>query len=143
MIAGAASAATLQRRFGPNAILLAGPGLSVLAPMLLLAAPAGGVAVPFAALFLVGFGPMMWLICQTGIRQIVTPPAMLGRVGAVLQVAIYGVRPLGALAGGALAAGQGPAAGIWLAGAGFAASLVVVLVSDLVRLRRLPAAAPA
>ena len=135
MIAGAASAAILQRRFGPNAILLAGPGLSVLAPMLLLAAPAGGVAVPFAALFLVGFGPMMWLICQTGIRQIVTPPAMLGRAGAVLQVAIYGVRPLGALAGGA----AGPEGGVMLAAVGFAVSLLVVSLSELAGLRRLPA----
>ncbi|MBR0679886.1 MFS transporter [Roseomonas eburnea] len=143
MIAGAALAAGMQRRFGPNALLLAGPGLSVLAPALLLAAPAGGLALPFLALFLVGFGPMMWLICQTGIRQIVTPAAMLGRVGAVLQVAIYGVRPLGALAGGVLAAAQGPAAGIWLAGVGFAASFLVVAVSDLARLRRLPAGAPA
>jgi len=143
MIVGAALAAGVQRRFGPNAVLVAGPGLSVATPVLLLAAPAGGVALPFAALFLVGFGPMMWLICQTGIRQIVTPPAMLGRVGAVLQVAIYGVRPVGALAGGALAAAQGPAAGIWLAAAGFAASTLVVLVSGLARLRRLPAAAPA
>ncbi|MEO3475688.1 MFS transporter [Roseomonas sp. CAU 1739] len=143
MIAGAASAAWVQRRFGPNAVLVAGPGLSVATPLLLLAAPAGSLAAPFAALFLVGFGPMMWLICQTGIRQIVTPPAMLGRVGAVLQVAIYGVRPIGALAGGGLAAAQGPAAGIWLAGAGFAASVLVVLVSDLARLRRLPAGAAA
>ena len=143
MIAGAALAAGVLRRFGPNAVLLAGPGLSVLAPALLLVAPAGGAALPFAALFLIGFGPMMWLICQTGIRQVVTPPAMLGRVGAVLQVAIYGVRPLGALAGGALAAGFGPAAGIWLAGAGFAVACAVVLGSDLVRLRRLPAAVAA
>ncbi len=135
MIAGAASAAAVQRRFGPNAILLAGPGLSVLAPVLLLAAPAGGVALPFAALFLVGFGPMMWLICQTGIRQIVTPPAMLGRAGAVLQVAIYGVRPLGALAGGAL----GPEGGVMLAVGGFAVSLLVVSLSELAGLRRLPA----
>jgi len=135
MIAGAAAAAPVQRRFGPNTILLAGPGLSVAAPILLLAAPAGGVVLPFAALFLVGFGPMMWLICQTGIRQIVTPPAMLGRVGAVLQVAIYGVRPLGALLAGAL----GPEGGVMLAAAGFTASLVVVAVSDLAGLRRLPA----
>lgn len=143
MIAGAALAAGVQRRFGPNAVLLAGPGLSVLAPALLLAAPPGGVVLPFAAMFLVGFGPMMWLICQTGIRQIVTPPAMLGRAGAVLQVAIYGIRPLGALAGGTMAAVHGPAAGLWLAAAGFAASLLVVLASDLARLRHLPAAAVA
>lgn len=135
LIAGAAAAAGVQRRFGPNAILLAGPGLSAIAPALLLAAPAGSVALPFAALFLVGFGPMMWLICQTGIRQIVTPPAMLGRAGAVLQVAIYGVRPLGALAGGAI----GPESGVMLAAAGFAVSFAVVSLSDLAGLRRLPA----
>jgi predicted MFS family arabinose efflux permease len=138
MIAGAALAARVQARFGPQAILIGGPVLSVATPVLLLVAPAGGVALPFLALFLVGFGPMMWLICQTGIRQIVTPTAMLGRVGAVLQVAIYGVRPIGALAGGTLAAAHGPAAGLWLAGAGFAASVLVVAVSGLGRLRRLP-----
>ncbi|NMJ42154.1 MFS transporter [Roseomonas sp. JC162] len=143
MIAGALAAAAAQRRFGPNAILLAGPGLSVATPLLLLMAPPGGVGVPFAAMALVGFGPMMWLICQTGIRQIVTPPAMLGRAGAVLQVAIYGVRPIGALAGGALAAAAGPAAGMWLVAAAFAASFLVAALSDLARLRRLPAAAPA
>jgi predicted MFS family arabinose efflux permease len=143
MIAGAALAARIQARFGPQLILVGGPVLSVATPVLLLFAPAGGVALPFLALLLVGFGPMMWLICQTGIRQIVTPTAMLGRVGAVLQVAIYGVRPLGALAGGALAAAQGPAAGLWLAGAGFAASVLVVAVSGLGRLRRLPGGAVA
>lgn len=143
MILGAAIAATVQRRLGPNAILLAGPGLSVATPLLLLGAPSAGVMLPFAAMLLVGFGPMMWLICQTGIRQIVTPPAMLGRAGAVLQVAIYGVRPLGALAGGALAAAGGPAAGMWLAAAAFASSFLVAALSDLARLRRLPAAAPA
>ncbi|MBR0662045.1 MFS transporter, partial [Neoroseomonas oryzicola] len=143
MILGATIAATLQRRLGPNAVLLAGPGLSVATPLLLLGAPSGGVVLPFAAMLLVGFGPMMWLICQTGIRQIVTPPAMLGRAGAVLQVAIYGVRPLGALAGGTLAAAGGPAAGMWLVAAAFAASFLVAALSDLARLRNLPAAAPA
>ncbi|MBR0653020.1 MFS transporter [Roseomonas terrae] len=140
MLTGASIAARVQDGLGPNAVLIAGPGLSVAAPLLLLAAPVGGVVLPFAALFLVGFGPMMWLICQVSIRQIVTPPEMLGRVGAVLQVAIYGVRPLGALAGGTLAAAEGPAAGIGLAGVGFALSCLIVLASDLRRLRRLPPA---
>ena len=46
---------------------------------------------------------------------------------------------MGLLAGGALAAAQGPAAGIWLAGAAFTASFLVATLSDLARLRRLPA----
>ena len=55
----------------------------------------------------------------------------------------FGVRPLGALAGGALAAAGGPAAGMWLVAEAFGASFLVAALSDLARLRSLPAAAPA
>ncbi|MDB5412649.1 MAG: hypothetical protein JWR10_984 [Rubritepida sp.] len=140
LLMGAALVPWFMRRLGPNAVLLLGPGLSVLAPWLLLIAPPQGLAIPLAAQFLVGFGPMMWLVCQLSIRQAVTPRAMLGRVGATIQMAIYGVRPLGALAGGWLAS-YSPAMGIALAGALFAASFGVVLASRLARLRALPAAA--
>ncbi len=48
--------------------------------------------------FCLGFGPMTWLVLQTSARQIVTPGALLGRVGATISTTIYGVRPIGALA---------------------------------------------
>ncbi|WP_165585470.1 MFS transporter [Roseococcus sp. SYP-B2431] len=137
LLAGAALAPWCIRRLGPNAVLVIGPGVSVLAPVLLSVAPAQGLALPVAAQFLLGFGPMMWLVCQVSIRQAVTPRAMLGRVGATLQVAIYGVRPLGALLGGSLA-GMSPAWGIALAGALFLASTAAVLGSRLVALRAIP-----
>jgi len=139
LLGGAALAPWCMRRLGPNAVLVIGPGVSVLAPVLLALAPAQGLALPMAAQFLIGFGPMMWLVCQVSIRQAVTPLAMLGRVGATLQVAIYGVRPIGALAGGWLA-GMNPTWGIGLAGALFAASTAAVLGSKLVALRAIPAA---
>lgn len=146
LLLGAALAPWCMRRLGPNAVLLIGPGASVLAPALLLATPAlaaashGILALPLAvaAQLLVGCGPMMWLVCQLSIRQAVTPRALLGRVGATLQVANYGVRPFGALAGGWLAAQHGPAAGIALAGGLFAASAAVVLLTGLRRLRAMP-----
>lgn len=131
LLLGAALAPRLIAAAGPGAILLAGPALSLAAPLLLLGAPPGGLALPVAAQLLLGFGPMLWLVCQTGLRQVVTPPALLGRVGAALQVAIYGVRPLGALAGGALAAAAGPEAAILLAAVGFAASVAVVPLTGL------------
>lgn len=140
LLAGAALAPWAMRRLGPNAVLVIGPGVSVLAPVLLALAPGQGLALPMAAQFLVGFGPMMWLVCQVSIRQAVTPRAMLGRVGATLQVAIYGVRPVGALLGGWLA-GMSPAWGVALAGALFVASTAAVLTSKLVTLRALPASA--
>jgi predicted MFS family arabinose efflux permease len=133
LLLGAALAPRLIAAAGPGAILLAGPALSLAAPLLLLAAPPGGLALPLAAQYLLGFGPMLWLVCQTGLRQVVTPPALLGRVGAALQVAIYGVRPLGALAGGALAAAAGPEAAILLAALAFALSVAVVPLTGLAR----------
>ena len=50
---------------------------------------------------------MLWAICQTTVRQLVTPLTLQGRVNATVQTATYGVRPLGALAGGTLAAHAG------------------------------------
>jgi predicted MFS family arabinose efflux permease len=144
LLAGASLAPVALRHLPPRAVLIAGPGLSLAAPLLMLAAPAvpwGAVGLAFLGQVLLGFGPMMWLVCQLSIRQLVTPPALLGRVGAVLQVTNYGVRPLGALAGGAVAGAFGPAAGLLLAAAAFGASLLVALGTGLRRLSRMPPAA--
>jgi hypothetical protein len=71
---------------------------------------------------LLGFGPILWFVCQNSSRQIVTPPGLLGRVGSVIQVAIYGVRSVGALLGGLVAARFGFDAALILIIALFAAS---------------------
>jgi hypothetical protein len=105
---------------------------------LFLAARGGGLPAAAAAFFLVGFGPMLWLICQTSIRQLVTPPALIGRVAATIQVAIYGVRPLGAFAGGGVGALFGLDAALLLVLAAFGLSLIVPLVSALGRLKAMP-----
>jgi MFS family permease len=147
LLVGAACAGRVLARFEPRIVLIAGPALSTLSPvLLLLAANGGGLPAGFAAFFLVGFGPMLWLICQTSIRQLVTPPELIGRVAATIQVAIYGVRPLGAFAGGAVAWAFGLDAAILLVLACFGLSLAVPLVSALGRLRAMPrnvAACPA
>jgi hypothetical protein len=120
-------------------ILVAGPALSMAAPaMLFLAARGGGLPAAAAAFFFVGFGPMLWLICQTSIRQLVTPPDLIGRVAATIQVAIYGVRPLGAFAGGWVGALFGLDAALVLVLVPFGLSLAVPLVSALGRLRAMP-----
>jgi predicted MFS family arabinose efflux permease len=140
LVIGALVAPWLGARTSPGFSLLAGPLLSALAVVAIMAAPFG-VAVVCLALgqFLLGFGPMLWQIAQTSLRHSVTPAGLLGRVGATLQVAVFGVRPLGALAGGALAAWRGPEAAVWLAAFGFLVSLLVLLRSPLPQLRALPA----
>ena len=55
--------------------------------------------------FLLGAGPILWVISTTTLRQSVTPPRLLGRVSAI-NIMAYGARPLGAglgaLVGGAV-----------------------------------------
>jgi predicted MFS family arabinose efflux permease len=129
-------------RTAPRAILFFGPLSSTVAAVLLLAAPAiGGFEASVGVFLLLGFGPILWFVCQSTIRQLVTPRGMLGRVGAVIQLAIYGVRPLGALIGGQVAATFGFQAGIWLVVALFAVSTLTVPLSALGSLARLPDAA--
>ncbi len=131
-IAGSWLSSRFSHRVSPNIILLFGPGSSCLAILALLAIPAKGpVEAIYACFFLLGFGPAMWLIAQNSIRQLVTPPQMLGRVNAVIQTAIYGVRPLGALLGGGIVGAMSPRAGITFVALAFGCSLGAALFSQL------------
>jgi predicted MFS family arabinose efflux permease len=138
LLLGAFAAPLVLRVLPPGQVLVLGPALTLLA-MAWLWLP---WVPPFprlaSAQALIGFGPMLWQVTQTTLRQAVTPPELLGRVGATLQVAVFGVRPLGALAAGALAAWAGPWAGLGLATLGFALSVLVVLRAPLQGLRAFP-----
>jgi predicted MFS family arabinose efflux permease len=127
LLAGALAAPRLISRASERAVLIGGPASATLAMLLMLAVP--GAAAGFAAQALVGFGPMLWQVCRTTLTQRATPPALLGRVGATVQLAVYGVRPLGALAGGTIALHAGPAAAIATAAVCFAASTLVIVLS--------------
>jgi hypothetical protein len=113
------------------ATLIFGPAVSVVGMALFVKMPALGF-------FLIGFGPMLWLICQTTVRQLVTPQHLQGRVNATVQTAIYGVRPLGALAAGAVASVAGLEAALAMVAVGFAMSTLVIVISPLARLRAMP-----
>lgn len=116
----------------PNIILIAGPASSAAASFLLLVVPARNPEfVLYPAFFFLGFGPYMWLVVQNTVRQLTTPEDMLGRVNAVIQTTIYGVRPLGALLGGAIASIWSPETGIWTAVALFSLSFLAAMLSKL------------
>jgi predicted MFS family arabinose efflux permease len=135
LLAGALTAPLAMRRLGWSAVLLAGPGLSAAAPAILLVAQGCesllATSLGFLAQFLVGFGPMMWMVCRTSVIQSLTPRDMLGMVSATMQLAVFGVRPLGALIGGALGAKLSVDAGIAFAGGLFLLSFLVIASSRL------------
>ena len=133
------SASFVLTRFAPRFTLFFGPASSVAAAALLLVAPdLGGLATSAAVYLLLGFGPILWFVCQNTIRQLVTPPGLLGRVGAVVQLAMYGVRSLGAVLGGWVASRYGFDAALWLVIILFICSTLTVPLSALGRLAKLP-----
>lgn len=144
MILGAAVAPWIFARVQPRTILLFGPISSTLGALLMVLAPrVGGIGMAALAFGLIGFGPMLWLVMQTSVRQTVTPAPLIGRVTATIQVAIYGVRPIGALAGGATAQIFGLDAAMALVAGAFALSALVSVLSPLARLTTMPEPATA
>jgi predicted MFS family arabinose efflux permease len=143
-LAAALTAGAVLQHVAPRWVLVFGPACSLAAALLLAVAPlGGGVIQPGLVFLLLGYGPILWFVCQNSIRQLVTPAAMLGRVGSVIQVAIYGVRSVGALVGGLVAARFGFDAGLLLVILLFAASVASVFLSALIRLGALPEPAEA
>lgn len=139
LIAGALSAPALIARLPTGGLLVFGPASSLIGVGLLGLAPASlGVPALALAFFLLGFGPILWFIVQTSLRQAVTPPALLGRVSATLTTAMYGMRPVGALAGGLMGEWVGLQAAIWLPVGLFAVSTLAILASAMPVLKAMP-----
>lgn len=96
--------------------------------------------------FLLGVGPILWVISTTTLRQSVTPPSLLGRVSAI-NIMSYGARPLGSALGAIVGGLLNAEACLYLAAAFFAVQALVILLSPAVALDRQPAmvkdAAPA
>ncbi len=87
--------------------------------------------------FLLGVGPILWVISTTTLRQSVTPSHLLGRVSAI-NIMAYGARPLGAGLGALVGELYGAEACFYLAVAGFALQAAVILASPVVGLVRQP-----
>jgi hypothetical protein len=100
-----------------------------------IAAPWAGLAA--ASFFLIGAGPIVWVISTTTLRQTVTPAHLLGRVSAI-NILAYGARPVGAGLGALIGASYGAEACLVAAAAGFILQAALILVSPAARLREQP-----
>ena len=74
------------------------------------------------------------------IRSALVPARLLARVSGAYQVVNYGVRPIGALAGGLLGAWIGLRTTLWIGALGATAGVLWLLPSPVMRLRELPEA---
>jgi predicted MFS family arabinose efflux permease len=138
MVVGALSATRVMRRLTFGTVIGLGPVTGFVAAVVL-ALTAFIPSSPLAALgfFLLGAGPILWVISTTTLRQSVTPPRLLGRVSAI-NILSYGARPLGALIGAIFGGLYGAEACLYLAVAIFGAQALVILMSPAVSLARQP-----
>ena len=87
--------------------------------------------------FLLGAGPILWVISTTTLRQTVTPPDLLGRVSAI-NIMAYGARPLGSALGALLGGLFGIEACLLAAVAGFLLQAVIIARSPVIGLKHQP-----
>ena len=140
LLLGAAVAPWAIANLHTGVLFTAGPLGSAFGVLCMTAlAPSFGMPAVLVGFFSVGFMPMIWLVLQTSVRQIVTPAPLLARVAATISTTIYGIRPIGALMAGAIAANFGVSAAMWFAAIMFACSALAMLVSPATALRRMPA----
>jgi predicted MFS family arabinose efflux permease len=138
MVVGALLATRVMRRLAFGTVIGLGPvtGLVAAAVMALTTEfPAPWLA--GLSFFLLGVGPILWVISTTTLRQSVTPPRLLGRVSAI-NILSYGARPLGSALGAIVGGFYGAEACLYLAVAIFGAQALVILLSPAVSLARQP-----
>jgi predicted MFS family arabinose efflux permease len=141
MVAGAIFAARIMGMLRLGTVIAIGPISGVAAAFVMVLT----IVVPSAALaglsfFLMGAGPILWVVSTTTLRQTVTPAGLLGRVSAINGLA-YGARPVGAMIGAVVGGLYGAPLCLVIAAIGFMLQVAVILASPVVRLERQPAMA--
>ncbi|MEQ8815451.1 MAG: MFS transporter [Thalassobaculum sp.] len=134
MLVGAVLAPAVMRRLAFGTVIAVGPVTGLVASLVMaLTIWASTPALAGLSFFLLGLGPILWVISTTTLRQAVTPQGLLGRVSS-FSVLAQGSRPLGAALGAAVAALSGAEACLLLAVGGFLVQALVILASPAVRL---------
>ena len=139
-LVGAVAAPRLATRFGVGPMVAAGAILFP-APLALLALAGGptwsSVVVLGAVEFLSGLGVMLFDVNLNALQATVTPDAVRSRVSGAYSTVNYGIRPLGAVLGGALGAWLGLRPTLVLAAVGGVLSVLWLLPSPIPAVRSL------
>jgi predicted MFS family arabinose efflux permease len=138
MVVGALLATRVIRRLPFGTVIGLGPVTGFVAAAIM--ALTTFLPTPWLAalsFFLLGVGPILWVISTTTLRQSVTPPRLLGRVSAI-NIMSYGARPLGSALGAVVGGHYGADTCLYLAVAIFGAQALVILMSPAVSLARQP-----
>jgi MFS family permease len=133
---GAIAAAMLARKlighFPVGRVIAVGSAFG--AGMLLVPAAPQASPIPFlvASQIVVGFGIVLYNTGAISVMQAITPDRMLGRMNASRRFLVWGVIPLGSLAGGAMGSVLGLREALWI-GAGVTTLAFLPLLLSPVR----------
>jgi MFS family permease len=131
-LVGALAAGRLPARLGVGATLIGSALLFGPALVLVPAAPQSEPAPFFViALVLATFGGIVFNVTGISFQQAVTPDRMLGRLNATRRFIVWGVIPLGSLAGGALASQIGLRPTLWVGTIAGSLSFLPLLLSPV------------
>jgi predicted MFS family arabinose efflux permease len=139
MVCGALTAPSIAQRLRFGRVLTIGPFCGLLASLVMVATlivPSFWLAM--LSFFLLGVGPILWVVGSTTLRQAITPDGMMGRVSAINSTATYGARPLGALLGAGVSGHWGMEVCLVMAAAAFLAQALIIVGSPAARLEAVP-----
>ncbi|MFF2079755.1 MFS transporter [Kitasatospora sp. NPDC058162] len=137
---GATLSGRLIRLAGLGPVLIAAKSMSGISVIILAtAAPAHAVPTLIATTGIMACGITVYNIGQVSLRQTITPTGMQGRMNASVRFAVWGTRPVGALAGGYLGSVLGTRPTLWtIAGIGLLSCLPLIATEDIRTLRVFP-----
>jgi MFS family permease len=129
---GAVAANRLSTRLGVG-FTLVGSAMVFGPALLLIPAAPQAQPVPFivVALILASFAGIVFNVTGLSFQQAVTPDRLLGRLNATRRFIVWGVIPLGSLAGGALASQIGLRPTLWVGALGGSLSFLPLLLSPV------------
>jgi predicted MFS family arabinose efflux permease len=138
MVVGALLAPRILRTLPFGVVIALGPvaGLTA-AVVMVLTIWTPSVLLAGLSFFLIGAGPIVWVISTATLRQTVTPSVLLGRVSAI-NITAYGARPVGALIGAVVGGLYGAPTCLVVAALGFLVQAVVIVASPVLWLTRQP-----
>jgi len=138
MVLGALLAPRIMRVLPFGLVIVLGPIAGVAAAVVMVLTiwlPAGWLAA--LSFFLIGTGPIVWVISTATLRQTVTPPELLGRASAISMTAT-GARPIGAALGAFLGAVYGAETCLIVAALSFVLQAMLIVMSPVLTLERQP-----
>jgi MFS family permease len=138
-LVGALVAKRVESAFGVGRTIVASSALSVPGLLLIPLAPRE-LAVPFiiAAEVIIGFAIVLYNVTAISLMQATTPDRLLGRMNASRRFVVWGVIPLGGLAGGAIASTFGLRPTLFVGAIGASLAVAPLLFSPVRSLKRVP-----